>query len=182
MTSPVSPQSTALGRLVAKALDYAVHYAVEILLILLILYLCIARGLSFSVDIYDPLEEGATKMISEASVGEVFSGLGTAVTTLFSGEKTVAIASPVTSATDDTFNSVARTDDPAPHISNLTLVLSPDYGERKGLPEAIITAKKERVQNYLDRYATIAQREMRDFGIPASITLAQGLLESNAGD
>ncbi|MEO0733233.1 MAG: glucosaminidase domain-containing protein [Bacteroidota bacterium] len=178
----ITPTSTLLGRLTAKVLDYTVHYAVEILLIVLILYMCISRGLSFSVDIYDPLEEGAARVVSEASVGEFFTGVGSVVSSLFAGEKTVAIASPVTSETEDTFNSVARTDDPAPHISNLTLVLSPDYGERKGLPEAIITAKKARVQNYLDRYAAIAQREMRDYGIPASITLAQGLLESNAGD
>jgi len=64
----------------------------------------------------------------------------------------------------------------------MPLVLSPDYGERKGLAPKIIKAKKARVQNYLDRYAPIARREMADFGIPASITLAQGLLESNAGD
>lgn len=34
---------------------------------------------------------------------------------------------------------------------------------------------------YVKRYAAIAQKEMKQYGIPASITLAQGLLESNAG-
>lgn len=82
----------------------------------------------------------------------------------------------------DDFNSVATTDDPAPHISNLTLVLSPDYGERKGLSDEIISAKKARVTRYLNAYAAAAQDEMEAYGIPASITLAQGLLESNAGD
>jgi flagellum-specific peptidoglycan hydrolase FlgJ len=80
------------------------------------------------------------------------------------------------------FHDVAETDDPAPHISNLTLVLSPDYARRKRLSPRIVAAKKQRVQDYLDRYAAVARREMREFGIPASITLAQGLLESNAGD
>ncbi|MEM6317863.1 MAG: glucosaminidase domain-containing protein [Bacteroidota bacterium] len=34
---------------------------------------------------------------------------------------------------------------------------------------------------YVQRFAKTAQGEMQKFGIPASITLAQGLLESNAG-
>ncbi|MEM9260468.1 MAG: glucosaminidase domain-containing protein, partial [Bacteroidota bacterium] len=187
-----TPQPTALGRYIAKFFDYAIYYGVEILLIFLILYLCISRGLSFSVDIYDPLEEGAEKVISEASIGGFFSDFGTATTAIFTDLKKrwdaprKATSAPVipaaqTEAFDD-FNSVALSDDPAPHISNLTLVLSPDYGQRKGLSPAIITAKKARVKHYLDQYAPIAQREMKKYGIPASITLAQGLLESNAGD
>ena len=34
---------------------------------------------------------------------------------------------------------------------------------------------------YIQKYCKIAMREMNDYGIPASITLAQGLLESAAG-
>ena len=34
---------------------------------------------------------------------------------------------------------------------------------------------------YIKKYKDIAIREMRDYGIPASITLAQGILESNSG-
>lgn len=200
MSVTSTPQSTAVGRFAAKAFDYAIYYGVEIFLITLILYFCISRGLSFSVDIYDPLPPAdGTAAVSEASVGGGwFSGIGSSATALLTsftavplsgaevpaaepsvltGEKTVAIASA-----HDGFNEVARTDDPAPHISNMTLVLSPDYGERKSLPKGIIAAKKERVQAYLRRYANIARQEMAESGIPASITLAQGLLESNAGD
>lgn len=36
-------------------------------------------------------------------------------------------------------------------------------------------------QEYIDTFAEIAQYEMRAFGIPASITLAQGILESGSG-
>ena len=37
-------------------------------------------------------------------------------------------------------------------------------------------------EEYIQTFSTIAQSEMRTYGIPASITLAQGLLESNAGE
>jgi flagellum-specific peptidoglycan hydrolase FlgJ len=36
-------------------------------------------------------------------------------------------------------------------------------------------------EDYLAHFSTIAQEEMRLYGIPASITLAQGILESNSG-
>ncbi|WP_432412770.1 glucosaminidase domain-containing protein [Rasiella sp. SM2506] len=39
----------------------------------------------------------------------------------------------------------------------------------------------EVVQAYIDSYSEIAQEEMLQYGIPASITLAQGILESGAG-
>lgn len=40
----------------------------------------------------------------------------------------------------------------------------------------------EQQRTYVQRFAQVAQKEMTAFGIPASITLAQGLLETNAGE
>ena len=67
-------------------------------------------------------------------------------------------------------------------ISNLTPILSPDYGERKGIPKSVIKSKVKVCKDYVKDFAPIAVREMKEYGIPASITLAQGLLESNAGE
>ncbi|AXT62820.1 LysM peptidoglycan-binding domain-containing protein [Aquimarina sp. AD10] len=40
---------------------------------------------------------------------------------------------------------------------------------------------KERVRQYIFEFSEIAKSEMKTYGIPASITLAQGILESGAG-
>ena len=40
---------------------------------------------------------------------------------------------------------------------------------------------KEKIIAYVARYAPMAQQEMKSYGIPASITLAQGILESGMG-
>ena len=42
--------------------------------------------------------------------------------------------------------------------------------------------KREKQIQYIKRFAKVAQAEMEKFNIPASITLAQGLLESNVGE
>lgn len=65
---------------------------------------------------------------------------------------------------------------------NLTFVLSPDYGERHHVRPEIVEAKINKCEDYVDRYKQLAIREMEAYGIPASITLAQGLLESDAGE
>lgn len=48
-------------------------------------------------------------------------------------------------------------------------------------PKATEPVKITSTEQYLALYRAIAQEEMRLYGIPASITLAQGILESNSG-
>jgi flagellum-specific peptidoglycan hydrolase FlgJ len=58
-----------------------------------------------------------------------------------------------------------------------------DAGAAAAKPVGTSTAnKRQKQQQYVKRFATVAQTEMEKFGIPASITLAQGLLESNVGE
>ena len=40
---------------------------------------------------------------------------------------------------------------------------------------------KEKIEFYINRYSSVARTEMKAYGIPASITLAQGILESGMG-
>lgn len=52
---------------------------------------------------------------------------------------------------------------------------------REGKEKKIWTAKQKRQLQYVQRFQKTAVAEMERFGIPASITLAQGLLETDAG-
>lgn len=218
---PSHPFTTYVFSQLSAVFRFLRTYAVECLLIALILYVCISRGLRFGLSIHDPdvtLTEGAvftyaaiipascldflplrkwlagtvteadqaTRLwLHHASVEEASASSRNVsqpgLNSQSEATHAIAIQAPAAVGFDD-FNTVAITDDPAPHISNLTLVLSPDYAQRKQLPQAIVRAKRQRVQNYLEAFAPAAQAEMRAYGIPASITLAQGLLESNAGD
>lgn len=62
--------------------------------------------------------------------------------------------------------------------------LAPSVSEeppKKVRKPIVMTEKAKRQLAYVDRFAKVAQAEMEKYGIPASITLAQGLIETNAG-
>ncbi len=73
-------------------------------------------------------------------------------------------------------------DNRANTFSNLTFILSPTYAKRNNVPQAVVDEKVELVKAYVAKFVPIAIREREQYGIPVSITLAQGLLESNAGE
>lgn len=70
----------------------------------------------------------------------------------------------------------------ASDFSNLSFVLNPGLQSKKSIPQNIVDIKNGKCRKYVERFARVAIGEMDKYGIPASITLAQGLLESNAGD
>ena len=63
--------------------------------------------------------------------------------------------------------------------SNMTFAGNDNISQKA---KAAALAKKKKQEAYVKRFAEIAQTEMHKYGIPASIKLAQGLIESNAGD
>ena len=63
----------------------------------------------------------------------------------------------------------------------LTFAMDSGFAQRYEVPEHELAEAKEIINAYIERYAPVAVAEMQEFGIPASITLAQGLLESNIG-
>ena len=71
-------------------------------------------------------------------------------------------------------------------MSQITISCTPQKKATKDIPKSYSTVAKgmtniEARNIYIDRYRAIAIREMERTGIPASIKLAQGILESDAG-
>ena len=67
-------------------------------------------------------------------------------------------------------------------IPNLTFILSPEFIRRNRIPEHVIQEKRLKCEKYVQTYGPVAVQEMHKYGIPASIKLAQGLLESDVGE
>ncbi len=67
-------------------------------------------------------------------------------------------------------------------LNNTTFAIDPAYAKRHTIGSEEVASRQSKCNDYVDRFAPIAMAEMRKFGIPASIILAQGLLESNAGE
>lgn len=66
-------------------------------------------------------------------------------------------------------------------FANIAFVMNPTYAKRHNIPLKTVAEKRMTVNAYVSRYVPIAKIEQNLYGIPTSITLAQGLLESDAG-
>ena len=64
---------------------------------------------------------------------------------------------------------------------NIAFVLNPTYAKRNNINPTIVAQKNIICTDYIKRFSLVAVKEMKKYDIPASITLAQGLLESDAG-
>jgi flagellum-specific peptidoglycan hydrolase FlgJ len=62
-------------------------------------------------------------------------------------------------------------------FDNVSIFVAPERADA-----AVVKSKKDKCWDYVRRFVAIAKTEKQKFGIPVSITLAQGLLESDAGD
>jgi flagellum-specific peptidoglycan hydrolase FlgJ len=61
-------------------------------------------------------------------------------------------------------------------FDNVSIFVNPNKSD-----PSVLKSKKEKCWDYVTRFINIARTERKKFGIPVSITLAQGLLESDAG-
>lgn len=69
----------------------------------------------------------------------------------------------------------------AAHVSHLTFALDPDFAKRRNIDPAVVREKMRICAEYIKTYIGVARDAAHNHNIPVSITLAQGLLESNAG-
>ena len=66
-------------------------------------------------------------------------------------------------------------------FANIAFLVNKDLEFRKHVTPSMKVINNKICENYVRRFAKVARTEMKKYGIPASITLAQGLLESDAG-
>lgn len=66
------------------------------------------------------------------------------------------------------------------HTTTKPKAYTPKVKASTKIPKHRLT-KEEKIEAYINRFGAIAQEEMRRYKIPASITLAQGIVESGAG-
>ena len=64
---------------------------------------------------------------------------------------------------------------------NLAFVLNPNLTKSIEIPKKLVAEKMANCRRYIAQFADVAKSEMKNTGVPASVTLAQGLLESDAG-
>lgn len=67
-------------------------------------------------------------------------------------------------------------------LSNVTFAIDPAFADRNKVGRTEVRNRLAKCRDYLERFAPLAVAEMHASGVPASITLAQGLLESDAGE
>jgi flagellum-specific peptidoglycan hydrolase FlgJ len=139
---------------------WSLHW-LQILLVAFFAYLFMVREVSIHLDLRSP-----TKTVLSATVPST-----TAMNTSLAPE-----AVPAANKTPK------WKDRKANRFANLGFILNPTYAERHNIDQATIDFHLNNCKNYVKRFAKVAQAEQVKFGIPASITLAQGLLESDAGD
>jgi hypothetical protein len=67
-------------------------------------------------------------------------------------------------------------------VDNLSCLLDPAFVRRHHLTAAAVEAQEQRCEAFVRQFAPVAIAEMRQYGVPASLLLAQALLASNAGE
>lgn len=71
---------------------------------------------------------------------------------------------------------------PPDALNNVTFAIDPGFAKRNKIARAEVENRLLKCRDYVERFAPVAVAEMRQYRIPASVTLAQALLESNAGE
>lgn len=183
MHAPYSHTSTAGSSALAVpgSLRWVAENWFNLIILGLMLHLLFQKEISIRFQLYDRTA-AVPAMITP--IAQPASNQSTLVPPPAAAEQALPAQqrAPVVEPPAPAVKQAVKQDRRANDFSNLTLVLSPTYAQRKGIPAEIVAEKMDNLYRYVRHYLPIARREMRQHGIPVSITLAQGLLESNAGD
>lgn len=94
-------------------------------------------------------------------------------------------ANPVDQFVETTVEETLKTDQPVPTVKEERAVVgevAPQPKERKYITTSPRTSEDLTAQQFINKYAAVAQKLQKKYHVPASITLGQGLLESDNGN
>ncbi|MFZ4542678.1 MAG: glycoside hydrolase family 73 protein [Saprospiraceae bacterium] len=137
---------------------YISQNSLQLIFIVILLFFATRYNFNFSISdsISDAGIDGDSKKVLNMDMSSVFSVLSSSIRRTGNDGKAIQV----------------RKDNLSNSYSNVT------YWSGKSNSSA---ERKSKQVRYVERFHKIAQTEMQKFGIPASIILAQGILESNAG-
>lgn len=170
-TPIVLPQWIAIAR---KQLEiYFKKYWGRALLCLVALYILYAKDVTFDVKMSNAPEVAAAAVSSGDRPTVASTAVAPKAMNVSNMGKPKATEQPAAATPPANVGNLANT------YSNLTAT---NKGEHKSETSRLREEKRRKQLKYVKRFSHVAQQEMKQYGIPASITLAQGLLESNVGE
>ena len=128
-------------------------------------YLFLSKEISFSVSMN-------TRPMDEAQIAQAAA---------HPEKGTVSVFSFFDSDKTDRHENTKKASTQKSQRSNLAFIFQSRTSQQHQLDPEIIAQSEAQCRSYIKRFAPVAVGEMKKFRIPASIKIAQGLLESNAG-
>jgi len=142
--------------------------------IILLLFLIVKKDIKFEIYLMAPKDKKEQKeMFTSTMQASAPTQLNVAQMTTSVPVKKEIIVPEITV--------VSRNNLDASKFANISVLLQPSLFTTYKNQVDKLNVKKANCENYVNKFKATAIAEMQKFGIPASITLAQGLLESDAG-
>ena len=176
-----------------KLSKFLTKHWINVLIITLLLYVAFTKDIHFALQLNGDENPMATKIITQRinlkqkvvkqSVATASMADALALED-HNGDGVIAILptrvnKPVSSVTNmaKPINNAVSKGNEANLFDNVSIFVNPQKAD-----PSVVKTKQEKCWDYVTRFVNIAKIERQKFGIPVSITLAQGLLESDAGN
>lgn len=158
----------------SQTLFWAKKNWIKLSAIILLLFLIVKKDIKFEIYLMAPKDKKEQKeMFTSTMQASAPTQLNVAQMTTPVPVKKEIIVPEITV--------VSRNNLDASKFANISVLLQPSLFTTYKNQVDKLNVKKANCENYVNKFKATAIAEMQKFGIPASITLAQGLLESDAG-
>ena len=176
-----------LIRIKHLALGFVRNNWLNMLLFVAVIYLILSKMEGITISFADSAAIGKAQNVSEKVVlkqknfkqkGNTEASLMAASLNDDNGDPSLGVVEVLPKLPTQPLKSAyAKGGNDANLFDNVSIFVSPDRADA-----AAVKSKKDKCWDYVRRFIAVAKTEKQKFGIPVSITLAQGLLESDAGE